>query len=89
MCFKGRAQTLPDEMTMNASTRNPGSEKFDSTTVNQRQVASVAADGRVFDKDRLADIQQELATNQQHLPERIAATVKEDYQQLLKDFGIR
>ena len=71
---------------MNASTQNLESKKFDPIPSNQS--VSAVADA-AFDKEQLTVIQQELAANQQHLPERIAATVEEDYQQLLKDFGLR
>jgi len=73
---------------MNSTTHNARPKEPGSATA-ESELASVAVDGAVFDKDRLVDIRNELAENQQHLPERIAATVEEDYEQLLKDFGLR
>jgi hypothetical protein len=75
-------------MIMSSITHKARSKEPDSATA-EPQLTSVAADGAIFDKDRLVDIRHELAENQQHLPERIAATVEEDYEQLLKDFGLR
>jgi predicted phage tail protein len=89
MSFERQDKKSKDAMTMNVATRDPRSKELSSTTDDQRQLAPRTADAAVFDKERLADIRQELVANQQHLPERIAATVEEDYQQLLKDFGLR
>ncbi|HKS36723.1 MAG TPA: hypothetical protein VJW76_06010 [Verrucomicrobiae bacterium] len=41
------------------------------------------------DKDRLVSIQRQLGGRQDHWAERIAATVEEDFDLLLKDFGCR
>jgi hypothetical protein len=41
------------------------------------------------DKERLVLIQRQLDGPQDHWAERIAATIEEDYDQLLKDFGCR
>ena len=88
MSFEGQDKISKDAMIMNVATRDPRSKELSLTAADQRQLAPRAADEAVFDKEWLADIRQELVANQQHLPERIAATVEEDYQQLLKDFGL-
>lgn len=41
------------------------------------------------DKERLVSIQRQLGGRYDRWAERIAATVDEDYDQLLKDFGCR
>lgn len=88
MFFEGQTETQPDLITMNDRDRNSRPNNSDSTIGNHPLVSPAAADATAFDKERLAGIRQELAANQPHLPARIAATVEEDYQQLLKDFGL-
>lgn len=65
-------------------------EKHDVERVDRsEQGLSEAAQSSFFSKEQLAAIRQQLDESEGTWPDRIAASVEEDYRQLLVDFGVR
>lgn len=68
-----------------ASVQAPRREPLDNHTQNLAEAEEMTA----FGKEQLAAIRQQIDESHGNWPERMAASVEEDYRQLLMDFGLR